>query len=391
MTVDEDRLRRTLRVYEERAPVADDYAGDAIARARSNRRKRVATVCGVLSAVLLVGLGWALEQGSGPTDVASEPPGKVIGDELGLEPVAWPPPEACTYFAAYSPTDGYCLDGYSGDTTELVILTQRINGWEMTEDRERFIRASIKLTAMGEGDQPIDPAEEVRLKQILDESKSGRGVLNEPKDLADYEGLTGKELGDALGLVPMTYDLPIILCDYGIDMGEVNGEEWGYCIEGLGDGYVDMSYFATALSGNDVRMGIVPDVVGLTQDEAVARLEAGGFAVEVTRVYSDEPEGQMVLSQEPRPGSRQLLRSGVEIILSKGEEPPQPPGPTGVVPDVVGMTRSDADEVMRDAGFRVSVFSFIPSDQLAGTVLSQDPAAGEEFPLGDGIRLRVAD
>ena len=52
-----------------------------VARARSNRRKRVATVGGVLSAVLLVGLGWALEQGRGATDVASEPPGKVIGDE----------------------------------------------------------------------------------------------------------------------------------------------------------------------------------------------------------------------------------------------------------------------------------------------------------------------
>lgn len=391
MTVDEDRLRTTLQIYEERAPAAGGYADAAIARARSTRRKRVATVGGVLSAVLLVGLGWALEQGSGPTDVASEPPGKVIGDDLGLEPVAWPPPEACTYFAAYSPTDGYCLDGYSGDTTELVILTQRINGWEMTEDRERFIRASIKLTAMGEGDQPIDPAEEARLEQILDESKSGRGVLNEPKDLADYEGLTGKELGDALGLVPMVPGtLPIILCDVGIGMGKVDGREWMYCIEGLADGYVDMSYFATALSGNDVRMGIVPDVVGLTQDEAVARLEAGGFAVDIGRYFSAAPEG-LVLSQSPRAGDRGLLGRGVRIAVSKGEEPPQPPGPTGVVPDVVGMTRSDADEVMRDAGFRVSVFSFIPSDQPAGTVLSQDPAAGEDFPLGDGIRLRVAD
>jgi hypothetical protein len=390
MTMDEDRLRTTLQVYEERVPAAGGYADAAIARARSNRRKRVATVGGVLSAVLLVGLGWALEQGSGPTDVASEPPGKVIGDELGLEPVAWPPPETCTYFAAYSPTAGYCLDGYSGDTTELVILTQRINGWEMTEDRERFIRASITLNAMGEGDQPIDPAEEARLEAVLDETIGGRGVLNEPKDLADYEGLTGKELGDALGLVPMTYDLPIILCNYGIDMGEVNGEEWGYCIEGLAESHVATSYFATALSGNDVRMAIAPDVQGMTEEEAVAELAAINLRANVDRVYSTEPEGR-VFHQSPGAGGRALLRSGVDIYVSKGEEPPQPPGPTGVVPDVVGMTRSDADEVMRDAGFRVSVFSFIPSDQPAGTVLSQDPAAGEEFPLGDGIRLRVAD
>ncbi len=263
----------TLRVYEERVPVATAYAEAAIARARSNRRKRLATVGGVLAAALVVGLGWALERdAAGPTDVASDPPGKVIGEELGLEPVAWPPPVTCTYFAAYASNDGYCLDGYSGDTTELVILTQRINGWEMTEDRERFIRASLKLHAMGEADQPIDPAEEARLEAVLDETIGGRGVLNEPKDLADYEGLTGKDLGDALGLVPMTYDLPIILCDYGIDMGKVDGEEWGYCIEGLADDDVAMSYFATALSGNDVRMAITPDVEGLTEEEAVAAL-----------------------------------------------------------------------------------------------------------------------
>lgn len=53
MTVHEDRLRTTLQVYEERAPAAGGYADAAIARARSNRRKRVATMGGVLSAVLV--------------------------------------------------------------------------------------------------------------------------------------------------------------------------------------------------------------------------------------------------------------------------------------------------------------------------------------------------
>ncbi len=51
------------------------------------------------------------------------------------------------------------------------------------------------------------------------------------------------------------------------------------------------------------------------------------------------------------------------------------------------MAKGDAEQAMREAGFRVSVFSFIQSDQPAGTVLSQDPAAGEEFRLGVGIRL----
>lgn len=392
MTVDEDRLRTTLKVYEGQIPEAGNYAEAAISRARADRRKRIGVVGGVLTALLIVGIGWGLEQRVTPTgEVASEPPGKAIGEELGLEPVAWPPPGSCTYFAAYGPNDGYCLDGYSEDTAELVILTQRINGWVMTEDREKYIRTSLKLKVLENGSVPINPGERERLEQILDDSIGGRGVLNAPRDLADFEGLTGKELGDALGLVPMTYGpLPIILCNHSIEMGKVSGGQWGYCLEGLAEDDVEMSYLTTALSGNDWRIAVAPDVVGLTEDAAVAAMEAAGFAVDVQRYFSPEPEG-LVVSQTPRAGDDGLLRSPASIFVSKGEKPPQPPGPTGVVPDVVGMTRGDAADAMEDAGFRVSVFSFIPSDQPRGTVLSQYPAAGEEFPLGDGIRLRIAD
>ncbi len=136
-------------------------------------------------------------------------------------------------------------------------------------------------------------------------------------------------------------------------------------------------------------MAIAPDVEGLTEAEAVEALETVGFPVDVNRVFSPSRRG--VFGQSPRPGDRGLFRSGVDILVSKGEEPPQPPGPTGVVPDVVGMREADAEEVMRDAGFRVSVVSFIPSEQPAGTGAEPGPAAGEEFPLGVGIRLRVAD
>lgn len=392
MTDDEELLRATLRVYEERAPEGHGFADAAVARARSQRRKRAATVGGVLSAVLLVGIGWAVEQSAGSPsgDVASagDPPGQVVGEELGLEPVAWPPPAACDYFAAYAPNEGYCLDGVSEDTADLVILTQRINGWEMTEDRERYIRASIELYETGEGDPSMDPAEVARLEQILDESISGRGVLNAPQDLSQFEGLTGKELGDALGLVPMTSGLPIILCDYGISMGKVDGHEWSYCIEGLATDRDGVDAFATQITGRNLLRSVAPDVVGLAEADAVAALEQSGFEVDVDRGYSPEPEGTVVF-QTPRAGDKALQAWGAQITVSKGEEPPQPPGPTAVVPDVVGMTKDDALAAMEAAGFRVSVISWIPSDGQRGIVLSQDPEAGVEFEQGDGIRLRV--
>jgi beta-lactam-binding protein with PASTA domain len=59
------------------------------------------------------------------------------------------------------------------------------------------------------------------------------------------------------------------------------------------------------------------------------------------------------------------------------------------VPDVVGTTSSEATATLRDAGFTVNVEP-VPSDQPAGTVVAQAPAAGSEQPEGSSVRLNVA-
>ena len=48
--------------------------------------------------------------------------------------------------------------------------------------------------------------------------------------------------------------------------------------------------------------GTVPDVVGLTEADATAALEAGGFAVKVSRVASADVEPGLVAAQAPAAG-----------------------------------------------------------------------------------------
>ena len=60
------------------------------------------------------------------------------------------------------------------------------------------------------------------------------------------------------------------------------------------------------------------------------------------------------------------------------------------VPDVVGTTSSEATATLRDAGLDANLVS-VPSDRSPGTVIAQNPSAGEEVADGSTVRLNVAE
>lgn len=144
-----------------------------------------------------------------------------------------------------------------------------------------------------------------------------------------------------------------------------------------------------AEEGADVRLVVsngppretVPDVVGETQAEAVADLTAANFEAEVTKAFSDKKPG-IVVSQEPKGGTKLKEGSAVAISVSRGARPV-------TVPDVVGTTSSEATATLRDAGLQANVVG-VPSDQPSGTVIAQNPAAGKQAKEGATVRLNVA-
>ncbi len=115
----------------------------------------------------------------------------------------------------------------------------------------------------------------------------------------------------------------------------------------------------------------VPDVIGLTVDEASEVLDEAGLVVgPITERTSEEFEEGLVMEQSPEEGDEAPEGSEVVLVVSIGPD-------VSEVPDVVGMTESDALRVVRDAGFEIDIQREYNSDVPDGQVFRQSPEAGE--------------
>jgi serine/threonine-protein kinase len=124
----------------------------------------------------------------------------------------------------------------------------------------------------------------------------------------------------------------------------------------------------------------VPFLVGASQDDARNKLREANLKPEFTSVESDEAQGQ-VLSTSPEGGTAVEQDSTVAVTISKGPH---------LVPDVVGLNRSDAIQQIEDAGFTYSFRGDDKSTQPRGTVTDQLPPAGQPQPQGTEIVLFVS-
>jgi beta-lactam-binding protein with PASTA domain len=126
----------------------------------------------------------------------------------------------------------------------------------------------------------------------------------------------------------------------------------------------------------------VPDVVGLSQTSAEARLEDEGLTVSVEEAESDEPEGE-VISQSPAGGTTVDAGSSVTISVSVGR-------PQVTVPDVTGLSPAAASARLRALGL-------VPSRQERsvtnpdedGQVIDQRPGAGAEVEKGRTVVIVI--
>ncbi|MGH3034260.1 MAG: Stk1 family PASTA domain-containing Ser/Thr kinase [Gaiellaceae bacterium] len=127
----------------------------------------------------------------------------------------------------------------------------------------------------------------------------------------------------------------------------------------------------------------VPDVLLQTEESATAELQAAGFEVEVFEAPSNDVEAGLVFDQNPDPDVEAARGSTVQITVSTGPE-------QATVPDVLGETRQDARQILRDAGFDVNVEE-IPTDDPTqdGLVVDQDPDGNTEADQGSEVTIFV--
>lgn len=131
-----------------------------------------------------------------------------------------------------------------------------------------------------------------------------------------------------------------------------------------------------------IRSSTVPSVVDLSEARAKTKLADSGFTVSVNKTYSDTVASGVVISQNPSSGLSVSDGSKVTITVSKGAQVVKV-----AVPDVVGLTKAAATNMLTTLGLKVS--SIYEPHSENNTVLEQDPQDGASVKKGTTITLLI--
>ncbi|MGO2751688.1 MAG: Stk1 family PASTA domain-containing Ser/Thr kinase [Pseudoclavibacter sp.] len=131
----------------------------------------------------------------------------------------------------------------------------------------------------------------------------------------------------------------------------------------------------------------VPEAVSLTQADAEAAITAAGFTVgEVTQEFSLEVAAGTVMDMDPQAGTSLAPETPISLVVSAGPEMLE-------VPDLVGLTLSDAEGAITEAGFTYDPATTLRqfSDEEADVVLAATDNNGSPLPttLAEGQPIRL--
>ena len=133
----------------------------------------------------------------------------------------------------------------------------------------------------------------------------------------------------------------------------------------------------------------VPNLTGLTQDEAEALIKNDGhFEVgTVTETYDDTVEEGKVVDQSPNAGRMVTEGSKIDFRISKGKQP----AASVTVPDLTGKTVEEAEAALNEQQLKGKAGNSENSDDVeAGLVCRQDVKAGSTAKAGDTITYYIS-
>ncbi|MBK9179855.1 MAG: Stk1 family PASTA domain-containing Ser/Thr kinase [Acidimicrobiales bacterium] len=127
----------------------------------------------------------------------------------------------------------------------------------------------------------------------------------------------------------------------------------------------------------------VESYVGLTEEDAVARIEVAGLVADVTREPSDQVPSGQVIRQDPEAGQEVAANGSVRIVVSTGAD-------LVVVPNLEGRGADAARQALQGDGFIVDELTQASDVVPAGRVIGTDPSAGTELSPGAVVTLIVS-
>jgi serine/threonine-protein kinase len=128
----------------------------------------------------------------------------------------------------------------------------------------------------------------------------------------------------------------------------------------------------------------VPDVIGLSYDEAVKVIEEAGLEVVKQTENNSEVEKDYIISQTPK--AEKVVKEGSEVtlVVSLGTEKVN-------VPDIIGMTEADGKEALDEANLKVKTVREYNNDYEAGIIYDVSPAVDTELDVNTEITIYISE
>ena len=130
----------------------------------------------------------------------------------------------------------------------------------------------------------------------------------------------------------------------------------------------------------------IPNVVGISQDEAKKKVEDLKLKYNVRREeYNADVEAGFIISQDPEYINNYSVKEGstVNVVVSKGKQLVK-------MPKVIGMEYSEAEKTLRDLGLKIEKVEEISQKVQEGYVISQENAENTDVEAGATVKIHVS-
>jgi len=131
----------------------------------------------------------------------------------------------------------------------------------------------------------------------------------------------------------------------------------------------------------------IPNLTGLSLQDAASRLEAAGFNLgRITRYYTDEADKEVILDQYPQSGTNAAGGTNIHLLVSLGPRPLW-----CIMPNLKGWYIDDATNLLNFIGMELKeIKRQVDDEQPTGMVMNQTPPAGVRIKAGDPAGLVVS-
>lgn len=130
----------------------------------------------------------------------------------------------------------------------------------------------------------------------------------------------------------------------------------------------------------------IPDVANMEIDDAIETLENAGFVIaeEHKEEHSEEVEEGLAIGTDPKAGLTRVKGTELTLVVSLGNEKVE-------MSDYVGQQISQVTSILENGNFKEIKVQEVYDAESAGTIIEQQPAAGEEIaPEETTVTLTVS-